>query len=289
MRTIVYQAYDKIKSPEMPDWMTACMKTVEDWAAARGFDYEFMEDRLFDYVPPWYAEKVNRHILLVSDLARLTMAKEFIGRGYERTIWVDTDVIVFNPEHFHIPVAEEYAFVRELWMDLDRWRRPRYSVRINGSVTVFTKNNSLLEFYVHACQMIVKNMDSWVYRFEGSMDLLSRLHRIKIRFQRKKTKFSPSAVGTDFLTRLYRIMDFPLLKNVGVFSPVIMQDLASGKHEYVLPFINRHGHPLQAANLTNAFAGQRYGNVTVNDKLFEQVFDGLIETGGDIINRYLNV
>jgi hypothetical protein len=51
--------------------MTACMKTVEGWAAARGFDCEFMEDRLFDYVPPWYAEKVNRHILLVSDLARL--------------------------------------------------------------------------------------------------------------------------------------------------------------------------------------------------------------------------
>lgn len=71
MKTIVYQAYNKIKSPQLSDWMTACMKTVEDWAAARGFDYEFMQDRLFDYVPPWYAEKVNRHILLVSDLARL--------------------------------------------------------------------------------------------------------------------------------------------------------------------------------------------------------------------------
>ena len=55
----------------MPDWMTAGMKTVEGRAAVRGFDCEFMQERLFDDVPPWHAEKVNRHILLVSDLARL--------------------------------------------------------------------------------------------------------------------------------------------------------------------------------------------------------------------------
>jgi len=57
MKTIVYPAYNNIKSPQLPDWMTAGMKTVEGRAAARGFDCEFMENRRRSGSLQHFAEK----------------------------------------------------------------------------------------------------------------------------------------------------------------------------------------------------------------------------------------
>ena len=68
MKTLVYQSF---RTSDVPVWVTRCMKTVRGWAADRGFDYQFFDDRFFEYAPDWYREKVKHHRLLVGDLARL--------------------------------------------------------------------------------------------------------------------------------------------------------------------------------------------------------------------------
>ena len=56
------------------------MQLTREWAALRGFDYHFLDDRFFDLVPPWYRNKVKGNILVTSDLARLLVAKGLLRR-----------------------------------------------------------------------------------------------------------------------------------------------------------------------------------------------------------------
>jgi len=54
------------------------------------------------------------HRLLVGDLARLELAKKFLAEGYDRTIWIDADVIVFGSENFNVDIREDFAFCRNI-------------------------------------------------------------------------------------------------------------------------------------------------------------------------------
>jgi hypothetical protein len=48
-RTVVYQSY---RTRDVPAWIATCMHTVRAWAASRGFDYRFIDGRLFDRALP---------------------------------------------------------------------------------------------------------------------------------------------------------------------------------------------------------------------------------------------
>ena len=45
MKTLVYQSF---RTSDVPGWVTRCMKSVRGWAADRGFDYQFFDDRFFE-------------------------------------------------------------------------------------------------------------------------------------------------------------------------------------------------------------------------------------------------
>ena len=111
MKTLVYQSF---RTSDVPGWVTRRMKSVRGWAADRGFDYQFFDDRFFEYAPDWYREKVKHHRLLVGDLARLELGKKFLAEGYDRTIWIDADVIVFDSENFNVDIREDFAFCRNI-------------------------------------------------------------------------------------------------------------------------------------------------------------------------------
>ena len=267
MKTVVYQSYRTIN---VPDWINRCMRTVRDWAALKGFDYVFVDDRLFEYVPAWYREKVNNQIQPVSDLARLGLAKEFLSGEFERAIWVDADVVVFDAERLAIDVTEEYAFCHEIWVEkLGPVRAARRGLRglkwggvycrqrVNNAVAVFTRGNSMLDFYIHACEQIVKN---------------------------KRGRISNLEVGTLLLTELHRRLSLPLLKNVGLFSPHLMQDIASGDGKVLKIYMEEFGSPIRAANLCASYANKEYEGLTVGEDAYHLVLDKLIETGGGVVN-----
>jgi hypothetical protein len=246
------------------------MMTVRNWAARKDFEYVFFDDRMFERVPAWYQEKVDHQIQLMSDLARLEIAKEFLSGQYQRTIWVDADVLVFDEDRFDINVTEEYAFCHEIWIEqlsaLNAARRGLRNLRrdgiycrqrVNNAVAVFTKGNSILEFYIHACKQLVKT---------------------------KPVPISNLAVGTLFLTELHSRITLPLLTNVGLFSPHLMRDIASGGGKLLGIYREQFGSPIRAANLCASYANKEYEGVTVGDDVYHVVIDKLMETAGDVVN-----
>jgi hypothetical protein len=252
------------------------MSTVNNWASSLGADYSFIDDHLFDYVPDWYKEKVNNDILPVSDLARLEVAKELLSKGYDRAIWIDADVLVFHPQLFTINITGNYAFCREVWLEKLRWKESLLETlkkgggwhsgscdhRVNNSVAVFVRGNLMLDFYIDACKFIIKDAQGDISRW---------------------------SVGTYFLTNLYRVHAFPLLNNVGLFSPPVLRDLANGKGPYLRVQTREFGTPVYAANLCGSSAGKEIdGKVIINDQIYEQAIDKLMATKGAIVNRHLN-
>ena len=49
-KTLVIQSH---RMPLPAPWMQRCLDSVRTWAEARGFDYRFLDDELFDLVPDW--------------------------------------------------------------------------------------------------------------------------------------------------------------------------------------------------------------------------------------------
>ena len=78
MKTIVYQSY---RTTDVPAWVQTCLHSARDWAASRGFEYRFFDDRFFDYCPPWYREKVGKQVLLLRIGAVSPESEEYFDRS----------------------------------------------------------------------------------------------------------------------------------------------------------------------------------------------------------------
>ncbi len=253
MKTVVYQSY---RTEAVPAWIARCMETVRAWAGLRGYDYRFIDDALLGYAPEWYRDKVRGDIRLISDLARLKLAKELLDQGYERTIWMDADIVVFDAERLVIDVREECAFCREVWISRGRFGRTRGLEKVNNSVSVFVKENNLLDLCILACESLV--------RYE-------------------KGRVKGVLVGTNFLTNLNRTVALHLLDNVGLFSPILMQELAKGGGKGIRAYMRRFGSPLYAANL----CGSAVGRPGMNEQIYADVVPRLLRSRGAIVNDYL--
>lgn len=266
MKTVVFQSY---RTSNVPPWISMCLRSVNEWSSSQGFDYQFIDDRLFDYVPSWYRSKVNNNMCLVTDLARLVLAEELLQQGYERTIWVDADVLIFEPNAFSIDITDGFAFCRELWLgqrQFMKWRlwRPTFVKAINNSISIFTKGTSFLPFYIEACKMMV----------------------------RSKEVLRPYDVSTDFLTTLYKYIKFPVLEDVGIFSTPLLCAVAMGKNTTIRGYMRKHNTYLHAVNLCSSLEEVSFRNSimlkrTADLSAYVSVVQKLLETKGAIINRFL--
>lgn len=257
MKTLVYQSY---RTVNVPGWISQCMVSVQAWAQAQGFEYRFVDDRLFDYVPDWYRQRVQGGICLMADLARLELAREYLATGYDRAIWIDADVLVFDPERFRVDVEREYAFCKELWI----YPSPKggYTGKwaINNSVCAFVRPNSALDFLIHACKRRVAS-------------------------QPRVT--SPTYVGTDFLKELHKLVPFQLLSSVGLFGSTIMAAIAQKNETVLRIYAQNYASPIYAANLCHNIRSTSMHGVKMEDSIYESVIEQLLATRGDIINRHL--
>lgn len=245
LRTVVYQSF---RTVDVPPWITRCMQTVQRWAESQGFDYRFIDDALFAYAPEWYREKVSHDILLVSDLARLVLARDLLREGYGRTIWVDADVVVFDSQRFTIDVSDAFAFCRELWFFPAANGQMKCQMRVNNAVTVFVEPTEFLDFYIRACELIVRH-------------------------GQQLTKLS---VGTRFLTAMHHVMPFRLIHQVGLFSPALMAQLARGMQPVLELFQRVGGSPIYAANLCGSFRNTTFHGVLMDDSVYDSVVDNLL-------------
>jgi hypothetical protein len=118
--TVVFQSY---RTQGVPGWISRCMQTARRWAEIRGFDYHFVDDRLFDYIPQEFRGRTQNKVIL-SDLARLLVSRELLSEGYKRTVWIDADVVVFDPDPWELPTGSDFYFSHEL--------SPRYQGQQRG-------------------------------------------------------------------------------------------------------------------------------------------------------------
>jgi hypothetical protein len=234
------------------------METVKDWAAIRGFEYNFIDDHFLEYVPRWYNDKVKGQVQLVSDLARLYFSKHFLASGYDRTIWIDADVLIFNPQNFVIDTIEECAFCREVWMTQLVKPFLWFRYKVNNAVAIFLKNNAFLDFYIETCQSVIKS---------------------------KKGKIPPSEVGTRLLTRLYEEFHFSLIRNVGLLSPLVLDAIVTGTRPILRKYVERFDSPMHAANLTLSYRDVNFQGVVMDDKSFNEIVESLLRKKGEVLNR----
>jgi hypothetical protein len=234
MKTVVYQSY---RTHDVPGWMTRCMLSVRAWSESQHYEYRFIDDSLFDYVPGWYRSRAGPNVQVVSNLARLLVAKELLAAGYERTIWIDADILVFDEGAFRIETASDFAFCHEVWITA-RWGSLIRQAGVNNSVSVFVRGNCFLDFCIWAHEDLV----------------------------RRGTQILAHGTSTRLLTALDRAVPLPVLTNVGVLSPVVAHDVRHGGSRVAKKYAAFHGAPIHAVNLGGSLCGKPFdGRVLGND------------------------
>jgi hypothetical protein len=257
LRTIVVQSF---RDRDVPDWIKRCQSTVRAWAMHWKFTYRIIGDEFLDLVPNGYRQKARHHITVVADLARLLLAQQCLAEGFDRVIWIDADLAIFNPQRLGLDPGLSYGYCREVWVEKNRFGRIHASLKVNNAACLFRNDNvarAHLDDYIDACTSIVAG------------------------FTRVRDH---TEVGTKFLTSRDRQRSLPVLAGFGLINPVIMQALLTSDIEVLKHFMTWQDGPLYGANLCNFFRPKTEGGPGISDEVYSAVLDKLMESEGYLLN-----
>ena len=251
MPTLVIQSY---RTKAVPVWIETCMRSVCNWAHGAGFRYEFVGDEIFDLLPDDYRSAAAGRVPILTDLGRLLLIRRALEGPFARAIWVDADVLMFNSDLLRVPGNIGYAFCREIWVQPNT--RMPYALKcyrnVHNAFCLFERGNAFLDFYIHSCERMV-----------GAA----------------VEKMPNQIVGTKLLTALHNMVGLPLLETVGMFSPLVVRDVAAGSGEAASRLRREMSAPLAAANLCSSLFEREIDGVALTDTLMEQVCYRLLEEG----------
>lgn len=222
------------------------MTSAREWAERSSFEYRFFDDSFFEFCPAWYREKAHGSILLMSDLARLVAARELLSEGFDRAIWIDADLLLFDPA-FELKIDAPFAFCRELWVELQD-KTLNCWPRVNNAACLFSRGNRFLDFYIDACESIV----------------------------RAQKELNPLAVGTAFLTGLSRVMPIPQIESVATLGPAAIQPLARGDDRMLREYRRVYGGPIRAANLCASLCDKPCQGTVLRESDYERAIERLL-------------
>jgi hypothetical protein len=199
------------RTVDVPSWITRCMDSVRQWAMSQGWDYLALDNRFLDLPPGWVRERCGSNLYAVTDVARLMWAQDVLSGDYQRVIWVDADVVVFDAGGLarHVSAVHEHGFARELFLHVSGRRTdPRWG--INNALMVFDRHAPVLADYLRICLAGLEDYrDGEVPRTAmgpallQQMDAAGRLHRIEGVGLFTPAMLGPFAAGRDALMRLY--------------------------------------------------------------------------------------
>ena len=257
MKTLIFQSCHALGRAE---WLKSCLHSTQAWAEACGYDYYLTGDEMFELLPEWYLKKTPSRKAPAADLGRLLLARQYLERGYQRVIWLDADVYIFDPDHFEINVLSGYAFGREVWVQPDNKKKGGIKAYWNAhnALCIFVDNNNFLDFYIDSCLSIMKNVEA--------------------------DHFPAQLVGPKFLTALHHLVQFPLLDEVGMVSPLVASDLVKGKGPALDLMLKKLKGPMRAANLCSSLIGTHIDGVDLSERLIEACIEALKSCKGSGLN-----
>lgn len=254
-RTIVFQSY---RTRAVPAWIERCMASVRDWAEQSGFDYRFHDDALLERAPAWLRQRAGGELCPVTDVARLAVAAEHLDEGYERAVWIDADVLVFDPDRMSVDAVGGFGFCHEIWLT-DTDGRIGAEHRVNNAVCAFDRGSPHLAF----------------------------LHDMLLRRAREVPALGKLDLGTQPLTALRSVFPFHLFEHVGVLGPRLLAEIDLGGQRLLRAYGQALAAPLAAANLCASLVDSGRAGPMLDHERCERVVDRLLSTRGELLNRHV--
>jgi hypothetical protein len=121
------------------------------------------------------------------------------------------------------------------------------------------KGNSFLEFYIDACQKIIGGM-------EENKAMVNQI------------------VGPKLLSALHNMIGYPLIENVGMLSPLVLQDIDKLGGVALDLLVDKMPAPMQAANLCSSLAGSVIDDIDLSHIMMERIVDRLLISKGGALN-----
>jgi hypothetical protein len=253
MKTLVVQSF---RSSDIPAWIGRCLASVRAWARSHDYDYLLTDDSAFELCGKEYLAQVGANMRSITNLCRLELIRRAHAQGYQRAVWLDADVFVFDPDAFSIDGVRRYAFARETWLEPRSGQRWRAFSAVNNCTFVCLRGEPDLEFLIHATRHIAR-------------------HRtIKSNYQ----------VGGDLIKGLRNSLAFEMLDNVAMLSNFAVLALVAGNTTLLQAQARFHGTPVHAANLC---ASDNY-KPPVSERQALVAIDVLESTRGAVINNWLD-
>lgn len=166
------------------------------WTGTLGVDHEVLGDELLERVPGWVHDAAGDEVLPITDVGRLLVLQDRLTT-HDRVVWLDADVAVFAPEHIDLDVDADLAVGHEVWVT----GGPGGSLRAVELV----------------CNAVL------VARPGGVDELLARTLDAA-----RRGPLATRTLGPDLLTVRHRQVPFATVPGVGMFSPMVVADVAAG-------------------------------------------------------------
>lgn len=227
MTAIVVQSFHDAP----PAWIAAAMESVRAWADGQRFAYRYVGDEIFERLTAEQRRKAGRYPQIATDLARLALLREALDEGAERAVWLDADVVVFDPAKLDLTAADAdgYAFGREVWVQPGNGGRGLEARRnVHNAICVFDEGNPMLAFYGHAAARILDRAAAG--------------------------RLAPQTLGPKLLTSLHNTVNLPLVETCGMASPPVVRDLAAGGGPALGLLLAESPRPPAALNLCHSLS-----------------------------------
>lgn len=224
--------------------------SVRGWASAQGFEYQFLDDALFSNLPNKLREKFGAQPVVLSDLARLRLLQAACADGYERAVWLDTDMLVFDPNRLQLPDTQ-HAVGREVWVQVNEGKLRAYR-KVHNAFMMFAASDSFLPFYADTAESFL---------------------------QRTKAPVVPQFIGPKLLTAQHNLTALTVCEEAGMLSPLCLQDVINGGGAALDRMKKGHGSSLAAVNLSASYEGRASDGVLNDEAAYQKAVDLLLERG----------
>lgn len=237
------------------------MTSVRRWAEGAGWDYLCLDDTFFSLAPDWTRQLCQGNLYAVTDIARLVWARKMLEAGYDRVVWADADLLVFAPQALSRALTgiSGHGFSRELFLRMENDGHIKPLHGLNNALMLFDRGDATLDGYLAACY--------------------AQLHALA------QGPVPRTALGPAILRQIATTTPLNLIDGVGLFSPLIMREIAIDGGRLTREYLRHCTTFPAAANLChfmrNATPPRRRAAF---DQLYDHAVVRLLESAGQVLN-----